>query len=79
MTGHKQFLTKCVNCGAMTSRVHARRANGKCKACATGIARDQTSNSWERRNAGIIDHGYEAYAREEGQYPRQTDWRSGLS
>jgi hypothetical protein len=62
MSNHKQFLTACSSCGATTSRAYARGHNGACKACTEGV------NSRPTREQRILEHGYQAYAREEGHY-----------
>jgi predicted RNA-binding Zn-ribbon protein involved in translation (DUF1610 family) len=35
------YLTKCVSCGANTSKKYARGSGGKCKECATGVPREE--------------------------------------
>ena len=61
---HSQpYLDSCTRCGRATSKAYARAHDGMCKPCATG-----EPSPAERRNAIIIDCGYEAYAREEGHY-----------
>jgi predicted RNA-binding Zn-ribbon protein involved in translation (DUF1610 family) len=37
---YQRFLTACVSCGQETSKSYARRNEGKCKMCVTGV--DQT-------------------------------------
>lgn len=65
----KSYLTTCKQCGRTTSKAYARKNNGACKACVTGIAPKQTGMSRaERENALLIDSGYQAYARERGDY-----------
>lgn len=63
---HGQYLTSCVRCGGTTSKAHAREHAGLCKHCAApariGIDRTPT------REQRILEHGYQAYAREEGHY-----------
>jgi hypothetical protein len=56
------YLTRCSYCGGATSKQYARHHFGHCKRCLTGEDR------YENREAFIIDHGYQAYAREEGHY-----------
>lgn len=38
MSNYKTFCAPCVCCGSLTSKAYARTHEGKCKACATGIA-----------------------------------------
>jgi len=64
----RRFLIGCASCGAHTSRAYARTHEGKCKACFTGIPRQDREETAEHRNARIIDSGWQAYAREEGHY-----------
>ena len=59
------YLIRCTECGANTSKQYARKNNGRCKACVTGVTRESDA---EYRTRTIIDHGYAAYAREEGHY-----------
>lgn len=64
----KTYLKKC-SCGRTTSQAYARKHSGKCKACVNPDQREKLeASSAERRQAVIIDHGYEGYAREEGHY-----------
>ena len=46
----------------MTSKSYARAHDGKCKSCFAG------SPKRESENALLIDSGYQAYARERGDY-----------
>ena len=64
--GYQMFQATCA-CGATTTRVYARAHGGKCKACVTGVSL-QEGHTRDTRNECIIDHGYAAYAREEGHY-----------
>ena len=41
MSNFRQFTIRCA-CGALTSKSFARANGGKCKACATGIPRENT-------------------------------------
>lgn len=61
----KSFVVKCRVCGRPTSKTYARVHGGKCKSCETGEPRPE---SYDSRNARILEHGYDAYAREEGHY-----------
>ena len=61
----KTFTQRCSKCGNFTSKVYARKNAGQCKACVTGVPREQSAPS---HNARLIDAGYQAYAREEGHY-----------
>lgn len=62
-SNYAQYLVACCECGRNTSKAYARANGGKCKAC----AHPETSNQ-ERENALLIDSGYNAYARERGDY-----------
>jgi hypothetical protein len=42
-----------------------RKNGGPCKPCVTGVPHQSEA---ERRTRTIIDHGWDAYAREEGHY-----------
>lgn len=63
----RQFLTSCRDCGSTTSKAYARQHEGLCKSCAEPGSRTPT------RNERILEHGYQAYAREEGHYDH-PDW-----
>lgn len=66
-----KYMVRC-SCGRVTSKSYARKHGGKCKECVEpGSTRP--SESAERRNARLIDSGWEAYAREEGHYDL-PDW-----
>lgn len=64
----KSFLCNCNQCGRATSKAYARRHGGQCKSCTTGIEREVSQGRAERDNANLIDAGYQAYARERGDY-----------
>ncbi len=62
MSDYRKFLVRCSDCGANTSKQYARANAGKCKACA------HPETTRERENALLIDSGYQAFARERGDY-----------
>jgi hypothetical protein len=68
------YITDCVVCGYVTSKRYAQEHKGMCRPCFTGEERkeknqhDRHESDAEYRNRIIIDHGYDAYAREEGHY-----------
>ena len=64
-TANNLYLTTCVACGMPTSKQYARNHEHKCKACFTGEPKQSNTPSREQR---ILEHGYQAYAREEGHY-----------
>lgn len=59
---YSQYLTRCVSCGNSTSKQHANAHDGLCAPCANPEKRIPT------REERILEHGYQAYAREEGHY-----------
>jgi hypothetical protein len=59
-----KFLTRCRKCGGSTSLKYARGHEGQCKSCVTGKPVSRGPSRSER----IVEHGYDAYAREEGHY-----------
>jgi hypothetical protein len=59
------YVTRCKQCPGLTSRKYARKHNGLCKACVTGESKQDNTPTREQR---ILEHGYQAYAREEGHY-----------
>lgn len=65
------YLTKCTVCRNTTSVKYARDHSGKCKACATATEAGPvvivSRGTRPTRNERILEHGYQAYAREEGQ------------
>jgi hypothetical protein len=65
-TAHAAYITDCA-CGNKTSKAYARKNGGKCKSCVTGVDQSKTDNT-PTREQRILDHGYQAYAREEGHY-----------
>lgn len=65
----REYITSCIKCGRNTQKKYARTHAGQCKACAEGLERpSEASRWWEERNARLLEHGYDAYAREEGHY-----------
>jgi hypothetical protein len=60
---YSRFLTSCTCCGEATSKKYASTHAGKCKACSEGTERVR-----DNENALLIDSGYQAYARERGDY-----------
>jgi hypothetical protein len=63
----KQYMTECP-CGRRTSKQYARKHDGKCKFCVTGInpAPRNDREAEGERNIRLIESGYNAYVREEG-------------
>lgn len=61
---YNQYLTSCKQCGGTTSTAHAKKHDGLCKAC----VRPGEANNTPTREQRILEHGYQAYAREEGHY-----------
>ena len=41
MSNYKMFCVSCVACSSLTSKSFARANGGKCKACATGVAKPE--------------------------------------
>lgn len=69
----KRFLQQCAQCGQLTSKAHARAHDGLCKYCVAGAdspatLKDDATARRERENANLIDSGYQAYARERGDF-----------
>lgn len=58
------YITSCVACRSATSKQYARKNDGRCKRC---VECDNPSDR-PTRNERILEHGYQAYAREEGYY-----------
>lgn len=65
--GYQHFQTRCA-CGAKTNRKYAREHGGRCKGCVTGVSAAEQASSRPTRDERILEHGYAAYAREEGHY-----------
>jgi hypothetical protein len=64
-----KYLTTCCKCGRKTSRVYARQNGGQCKSCKhPEQARVIADRRAEREHSLLIDSGYQAYARERGDY-----------
>jgi hypothetical protein len=60
----KPYLVRCA-CGNLTNKQYM-KTHGACKRCSTPLdARDRDVPTREER---ILEHGYQAYAREEGHY-----------
>ena len=62
--GYKQFTISCVECGELTSRAYAKKSDGKCKACATGIPKqglicpdcgEHTLTAYQKKNGYHCD------------------------
>jgi hypothetical protein len=64
------YTVQCQTCERLTSRKYAREHAGQCKAChdPENFKPRFTDNDTPTREQRIIDHGYQAYAREEGYY-----------
>ena len=67
-----KFCARCPKCGGTTSKNYLRQ-HGSCKPCATGTEKaersdDSAGTCYGRNNAFILEHGWGAYAREEGHY-----------
>ena len=62
MSRYSQYLTTCTKCSGSTSKKYAREHEGLCAACVHPEADEPT------REQRILEHGYQAYAREEGHY-----------
>jgi hypothetical protein len=56
------YQTFCRAWRMLTSKQYARKHDGQCKRCAEPEARQSQPPA---RNERILEHGYEAYAREE--------------
>jgi hypothetical protein len=64
----RSFFTECRQCGGTTNIKYARTHGGLCKSCREGVVCQRKGRYPEGREAFIIDHGWQAYAREEGHY-----------
>ena len=63
------YLAHCRTCGRKTNKAYAKKHAGQCKACADPANyQPRPSSAAERDNANLIDAGYQAYARERGDY-----------
>lgn len=58
------YLTRCPKCGGRTTKVYV-RLHGECKSCRVPPSPSENSPASDRE-ARIIDHGWDAYATEEG-------------
>jgi hypothetical protein len=59
------YLATCRCCGRATSKRYANSHGGQCKRCASfdpGSTREQR----------VLEHGWQAYAREEGHYDNES-------
>ena len=65
---YRKFHTRCCQCGGTTTKRFAREHAGKCKTCFEGAAQASLALNIPTRNERIIEHGYAAYAAEEGHY-----------
>jgi hypothetical protein len=70
---YQRYLTACAQCGQATTKKHAREHAGLCKYCVAGkdspaTLKDDATARRERNNANLIDSGYQAYARERGDF-----------
>jgi hypothetical protein len=68
MKTRRLYLTSCVSCGGTTSKTYATGHNGLCKPCREGHDRETKGSRIPTRNERLLEHGYQAYAREEGYY-----------
>lgn len=48
------YLIKCAACGATTSRAYSLRNGGKCKACTSGIPKEDNRN-WKQKHGRCED------------------------
>lgn len=62
------FTLGCKHCLRMTSRKYAREHNGLCKLCAEPEVALLERRPERTREQRILEHGWQAYAREEGHY-----------
>jgi hypothetical protein len=77
MASKKTYLARCNACGRNTSKSYARQNGGKCKSCVhpeQAEAIDRVRQARERDHASLIDSGYQAYARERGDYDLPDSW-----
>jgi len=63
-----KFLIKCTSCSRKTNRAYARAHAGQCKQCAEPGSHSRNASGKPTRSERILEHGYQAYAREEGHY-----------
>lgn len=61
------YLAICTECGSKTSKKYARAHAGLCRSCVNPKPNTPT------REQRILEHGYQAYAREEGHYDFNED------
>lgn len=62
MSNYNRYLIRCIECGRTTSKQHAKTHSGLCAPCVKPVSEAPT------RNERILEHGYQAYALEEGHY-----------
>jgi hypothetical protein len=62
---NSKFLTRCTSCGRATSKKYAATHDGQCKSCV------EPQHDIPTREQRILEHGYQAYAREEGHYDNE--------
>ena len=68
MSKTNKFLVLCNRCSGNTSFNYAKKHQGLCKSCAEPkTVRDRDDNT-PTREQRILEHGSQAYAREEGHY-----------
>lgn len=72
MNDHSRFLTSCSSCKGTTSKTYAKKNGGRCKQCVTGEP-PKPRYAKLTREQRIIEHGYQAYATEEGHYDDGSD------
>lgn len=63
-----QYQIACRSCGASTSKKHARGHGGLCARCT-----NPEDLGFDSRSERIIEHGYQAYAIEEGHHDQNGD------
>jgi hypothetical protein len=66
---YAQYQAICVSCGGTTTGKYAREHVGLCKFCCERKTHPDTPTREQR----ILEHGYQAYAREEGHYDFNGD------
>ncbi len=63
-----RYLTTCASCSRVTSLAYARAHGGACKRCIEQHVEPERPLSRASRNELILEHGYLAYAMEEGHF-----------
>jgi reverse gyrase len=65
---YAKYQAICVSCGGTTTGKYAREHVGLCKYCTERKAHPDSFSNTPTREQRILEHGYQAYAREEGHY-----------